>query len=101
MMYKTVLHLFEEFARERTSNETKVVGIGLGMPIVKALVDLMGGTIRVESEVGKIIVAHKKDLIIQLKDGQINLDIVQKSGKNKMDSQSFNNGTAFLGSVLK
>jgi len=55
----------------------------------------------VESEVGKIIVAHKKDLIIQLKDGQINLDIVQKSGKNKMDSQSFNNGTAFLGSVLK
>ena len=52
MMYKTVPHLFEEFARERTSNETKVVGTGLGMPIVKALVDLMGGTIRVESKEG-------------------------------------------------
>ena len=51
-MYKTVPHLFEEFARERTSTETKVVGIGLGMPIVKALVDLMGGTIRVESKEG-------------------------------------------------
>lgn len=45
-------HLFEEFARERTSTETKVVGTGLGMPIVKALVDLMGGTIRVESKEG-------------------------------------------------
>lgn len=52
MMYKTVPHLFEEFARERTSTETKVVGTGLGMPIVKALVDLMGGTIRVESKEG-------------------------------------------------
>lgn len=51
-MYKTVPHLFEEFARERTSTETKVVGTGLGMPIVKALVDLMGGTIRVESKEG-------------------------------------------------
>ena len=28
MMYKTVPHLFEEFARERTSTETKVVGTG-------------------------------------------------------------------------
>ena len=52
MMYKTVPHLFEEFVRERTSTETKVVGTGLGMPIVKALVDLMGGTIRVESKEG-------------------------------------------------
>ena len=51
-MYKTVPHLFEEFVRERTSTETKVVGTGLGMPIVKALVDLMGGTIRVESKEG-------------------------------------------------
>lgn len=51
-MYKTVPHLFEEFAWERTSTETKVVGTGLGMPIVKALVDLMDGTIRVESKEG-------------------------------------------------
>ena len=46
-------HLFEEFSRERTSTETKVTGTGLGMPIVKALVELMGGTIRVESKVGE------------------------------------------------
>ena len=46
-------HMFEEFTRERTSTEAEVIGTGLGLPIVKALVDLMGGTISVESEVGK------------------------------------------------
>ena len=46
-------HIFEEFSREHTSTESKVVGTGLGLPIVKALVDLMGGTIEVESQVGK------------------------------------------------
>lgn len=46
-------HIFEEFTRERTSTESKVIGTGLGLPIVKSLVDLMGGSIRVESEPGK------------------------------------------------
>ena len=46
-------HIFEEFTRERTSTESKVVGAGLGLPIVKALVDLMDGTIEVQSQVGK------------------------------------------------
>lgn len=46
-------HIFEEFTREWTSTESKVVGAGLGLPIVKALIDLMGGTIQVESERGK------------------------------------------------
>ena len=46
-------HIFDEFTRERTSTESKVAGTGLGMPIVKKLVDLMHGTIAVESELGK------------------------------------------------
>lgn len=46
-------HIFEEFTRERTSTESRVVGTGLGMPIVKKLVGLMQGTIEVESELGK------------------------------------------------
>ena len=46
-------HIFEEFSRERTSTESKVAGTGLGMPIVKKLVDLMQGSIEVESEQGK------------------------------------------------
>ncbi len=45
-------HIFEEFTRERTSTETKVDGTGLGLPIVKSLVDMMGGRIEVQSKVG-------------------------------------------------
>ena len=57
-------HLFEEFTRERTSTESRVVGTGLGMPIVKHLVELMKGTIQVESEQGKgttfiVTIPHK------------------------------------------
>lgn len=46
-------HIFEEFTRERTSTESKVFGAGLGLPIVKALTDLMEGTIEIESKVGE------------------------------------------------
>ena len=46
-------HIFEEFTREHTTTESKVVGTGLGLSIVKSFVDLMGGTISVESESGK------------------------------------------------
>ena len=46
-------HIFEEFSRERTSTESKVTGTGLGLPIVKALVTLMGGSIEVESQLGE------------------------------------------------
>lgn len=46
-------HIFEQFAREKTSTVSKIQGTGLGMSITKSLVDMMGGTITVESEVGK------------------------------------------------
>ena len=46
-------HIFESFSRQRTSSESGVIGTGLGMPIVKKLVDLMHGTISIESEEGK------------------------------------------------
>ena len=46
-------HIFEEFSRERTSTESRVAGAGLGLPIVRSLVDLMKGTIAVESKEGK------------------------------------------------
>ncbi|PWJ59145.1 MULTISPECIES: ATP-binding protein [unclassified Fibrobacter] len=45
-------HIFDAFVRERNSTESKIVGTGLGMPIVKRLVELMGGTIQVESTEG-------------------------------------------------
>ena len=46
-------HIFEEFAREKTSTESKVPGVGLGLPIVKSLIDMMNGTIQVESKSNK------------------------------------------------
>jgi CheY-like chemotaxis protein len=46
-------HIFELFSRERNSTESKVMGTGLGTSIIKKLVDLMGGTVTVESEPGK------------------------------------------------
>ncbi len=46
-------HIFEAFTREQTSTVSGIQGTGLGMAITKNIVDMMGGTISVESEVGK------------------------------------------------
>ena len=43
----------EIFSREHTVTENKIEGTGLGMPSVKRFVDLVGGTIEAESELGK------------------------------------------------
>ena len=43
-------HIFDSFSREEDSRTSKIQGTGLGMAITKNLVDLMGGTIRVESK---------------------------------------------------
>ena len=45
--------LFDPFTREEKSGTNKVQGTGLGMAITKRIVDLMGGTIHVESATGK------------------------------------------------
>lgn len=93
-LYKTVIkdngigmskeylpHLFEEFSRERTSTESKITGTGLGMPIVKKLVDLMGGTITVESEAGvgttfTVILPHR---IIDAKEIEISTEDIKEN----------------------
>ncbi len=46
-------HIFEAFTREETSTVSGVQGTGLGMAITKNIVDMMGGTITVNSEEGK------------------------------------------------
>ncbi len=45
--------IFEAFTREQNTTKSKIAGTGLGMSIVKKYVDLLGGTIQVESELGK------------------------------------------------
>ena len=53
MSKEFLANIFDEFSRERTTTESGVIGSGLGMSIVKQLVDLMNGNIEIESEKGK------------------------------------------------
>ena len=46
-------HVFETFAREQSATVSGIQGTGLGMAITKNIVEMMGGTIGVESEAGK------------------------------------------------
>jgi len=46
-------HLFDRFTREQSTTKSGVQGTGLGMSIVKSLVDVMGGTIDVKSKLGE------------------------------------------------
>lgn len=46
-------HIFEQFSREVTSTVSRVQGTGLGLSISKAIVDMIGGSIAVESDSGK------------------------------------------------
>ena len=46
-------HVFDPFERERTSTVSGIQGTGLGMAITRNIVDMMGGTVTVDSEVGK------------------------------------------------
>ncbi|MEG2857533.1 MAG: hybrid sensor histidine kinase/response regulator, partial [Clostridia bacterium] len=45
-------HIFEPFYRVRNTMTSNVEGTGLGLPIVKSIVDYMGGTISIESAIG-------------------------------------------------
>lgn len=46
-------HMFEAFEREENSTKSGSIGTGLGLSIVKALADIMGGTVTVQTEKGK------------------------------------------------
>lgn len=56
--------IFDEFSREKSSTVSKVEGTGLGMSITRKLIELMGGTITVESKLGvgstfTVILSHR------------------------------------------
>ena len=53
MSQEYLTKIFDAFTRERNTTKSKIAGSGLGMSIVKKYVDLLGGTIDVESELGK------------------------------------------------
>jgi len=73
-------HIFEDFSREHTSTESKIEGTGLGMHIVKILVDLLGGSIEVESQIGVgstfiVTLCHKIASEDDLDDKKIEYDV--------------------------
>ena len=67
MSKKYLGQIFEAFSQEENRERTKYKGTGLGMAITKQLVELMGGTIEVESELNKgsqfyVTLTFKRDL---------------------------------------
>ena len=66
-------HIFEPFTREVSSTTNKIQGTGLGMCIAKSIVDLMGGTITVESALGR---GSRFDVMLTL---QIDVEAVRST----------------------
>ncbi len=48
-----VERIFEPFERERSTTESGIEGTGLGMSVAKSILDMIGGTVRIKSEVGR------------------------------------------------
>lgn len=83
-------HIFEEFSRENNTTQAKIEGTGLGMPIVKKLLDFMEGTISVESELGKgttfiVTIPHKIATMEQIDTNENNTEneLERKKLRNK------------------
>lgn len=77
-------HLFEPFSRGEASVTNKVQGTGLGMPIVKSIVDLMGGDISVHSKEGegtRITVTVK----MRISDETFNAEVKSADEEQKVD----------------
>jgi len=53
MSKEFIPHIFDSFSRERNATQSKIVGTGLGMGIVKKYVDLMEGQIKIDSAPGE------------------------------------------------
>jgi signal transduction histidine kinase/CheY-like chemotaxis protein len=74
-----VQKIFHAFTREEDSVTNKIQGTGLGMAITKNLLDLMGGSILVESEKGRGS-TFTVDLELQISDLAVDQDFWQKNG---------------------
>ena len=76
-------HIFEPFSQEREDARSTQQGIGLGMAIVKGLIEKMGGTIEVKSEVGvgtqiKVVLTYQLDTSKIEKQDASKLDLKDK-----------------------
>ncbi|MDE6914437.1 MAG: response regulator, partial [Lachnospiraceae bacterium] len=77
MSKEFVQHIFEPFEREVTVTQSGIQGTGLGMAITKNIVEMMNGTISVESEAGKGS-TFTVELTLQLQDVERNAEQLQE-----------------------
>ena len=75
--------IFQPFTRESTKKTSEIQGTGLGMAITKNLVELMGGTIEVESQRDKGT-TFRVDLELRVKEQDVDPDFWKKHGVTKM-----------------
>lgn len=75
--------IFDAFTRAENSTTNKVQGTGLGMAITKNIVELMGGTIKVFSEVDKGSL-FRVELEFRIPEGQVDKKFWEKSGIRKI-----------------
>ena len=83
-----VKRMFDPFERERVSSANSVEGTGLGMPITKGIVTLMGGTIEVESEKDK-----GTEIIVRLPMPFADANVANGKGQNRLQTAN-GNGSA-------
>ena len=81
--------VFEAFERDKDAEMKGIQGTGLGMAITKRIIDMMGGTIRVETSLGEgsefivnltLPIASEKD-VAEVHAGEVSIDEVDLSGK--------------------
>ena len=96
-----IAHIFESFSREQTSTVSGIEGMGLGMAIVKKIVDRMDGTIAVKSRQGK---GAEVTVILPFK---VNSQVVEcetkvfkKTGQMKMLGERENSENLFKGKKI-
>ena len=101
MSEEFIAHIFEPFSREQTSTVSGIEGIGLGMAIVKKIVDRMGCTIAVKSRQEK---GTEVTVILEFK---VNSQVVEcetkvfkKTGLMKMLSERENSENLFKGKKI-
>ncbi len=73
-------HIFEPFERERTSTVSGIQGTGLGMPITKNIVEMMGGTIRVQSKKGEGTEFTVEIPMKKLETGEVEIKVKEMEG---------------------
>lgn len=82
-------HIYENFSREKNTSLSGIHGTGLGMPLVKRMVDLMGGSISVESSPGNgttvtVTIPHKLvsiEEMVTVSEGKMNTESKVVEGK--------------------